>query len=526
MAKPLLITNFTGQAENPHIGFGVAVGLDLYTTKNVARLSKKMVKTSGTVCTDFPTYITEDNSGNLYAQGNTGIVYRSTNGGGSWSVLAGNSAASANNGRGIIVWENYLFSMTANSMDVYGPLNGVGSWTNNWWVATALQPALVSSPSTTQHVPFINPALNFLYICNGRYIAYIQLATPTSTFDPATSSTYIASNKAFIMPEFYVSRNMGFLPPRDTAIAVENTMTNSQADVVIWDGTTSNTTANNIVSVPGAQGPVIQMLTKNGVLYGITNNEHGIYTINGTSADNVDRLNLRMTSRATGTPGGAQNTIKVVSYIYPQGADFLGPELLTGGSNQPQFTIQASNTGLFPYGVWSVNIENGVIGTRFPLSHGDINADYATVYKIGFVKTLSNGQVIVGWAKGTTYGIDQLSADYYIDDSNTTFLESELFEVGTRSEPMTYDNLEFNLVTPLSSGQILKLFWRKSTADNYTQFNQSPINPTNLGSELSSIIAPLDFEKVQYRQIAAELGTGPSSTSTPQLRSMFLRVND
>jgi len=514
MSTPITVTEFLGQAENPHIGSGTMVGVDLYTVKGVARLSRKMENKASSVLVDFPKYIAQAKNGHLFVQGDNGNIYRSTDNGDTWTILTGNTLAT---GRGLQVWEDYLFSFRGTTCDVYGPISGVGAWTNDWWVGTAGLTALQGG----DHVAFVNPSLNFLYICNGRYIAYIQLSGPTATFAPGTSTTYIASDKAFIMPEFYTAVTMSWLPPNQIGIAVSNSMNNSQADIVIWDGTT-NTTASNVVSLPGAAGPVTQMLTKNGIMYGITDKEHGIYTINGSSAQNVDRLALRMSSR---TAGGAQNTIRAVSSLYPHGADFLGPELLTGGNNTPQFSSQASSTGLYPYGIWSVNIEDKVVNTRFPLSHGDILALYTTTYRIGFVKTVTTNAVLVGWQKDSTFGIDKLNASNYITDANTVFVESSLYEVGTRTLPRTFEELEYNLIQPLKTGEVITWYWRKSLADDYQQFHVE--NLTTTGGALSDIISPLPFGSVQYIQIGFKFNSDAADNrNTPQIRSMILRSND
>jgi len=520
--KPVLITEFSGQAENPHIGAGVAVGMDLYTTKGVARLSRKMSKASGSVCTDFPLYVTEAVNGDVYVQGDTGVIYKGTTNASSWATVAGGPTPSANAGRGIIVWEDYLFAFTPTDVAVYGPLSGSPTWDNTWWTTTASQPALINTSSSIQHVPFINPSNNTLNFCNERYINQIKLTDVTGGFDPSDGTTYVAINNKLTLPGYYISKNMGFLPPDTVAIAVDNTMVNSQADICVWDGA-SDSILNNVVSLPGASGAVIQMLSKNGILYCITTREHGIYTVNGSSAELVDRLALRMSSR---TAGGAQNTSRTVSPIFPHGADFLGPELLTGGCNQPQISSQQTSTGLFPYGVWSANIENEVVGCRFPLSFGDINAQYTTTYKIGFVKTINDTSVIVGWAKGTTYGIDLLSLSDYITDPDTTFLESAIYEVGTSLNPRTFDQLEFNLIQPLTSGQTITFYYRKSLADDYAIIpfsrTSNSVTSTELGTHLSGACQILPFQEVRYIQIAAKFDTGSQQTQTPQIRSLLL----
>ncbi len=520
--EPLVIADFTGQAENAHIGFGAAVGVDLYTTKQVARLSRKMEKKSGSVITDFPHAVTvtriSNNSIHLYAQDEDGNVYKSTNEGDTWTLVTGNSGSA---GKGLIAWENWLFSITTTDIDIYGPLDGSPAWDNTWWTTAtgsggAGQPALESG----DHYPFADPASTTLYICNKNKIASIEVIL--SPFDPADDTTFQATTEAFTMPSFYVAETIGFLPPDQISIGVTNSLNPSQADVVIWDGV-QDKIATNVITLPGASGPVKQFATRNGVLYGVTNQEHGVYTINGTSAELVDRIGLRITNRLT---TGEQYTTRVFSTIYPSAIDFLGPELLTGGSNTPQPVTQISNTGMFPYGVWSVNIENGVVGTRFPLSHGDITALYSTDYKIGFIRVIRDAKVLVGWQKGSTYGIDALNKEDYITTASQTFVESELFEVGTRTVPRTFGMLLFTLVTPLLADQEIQFYYRKSQSEAYSILpfttTSNAVTFTELGTSLSGYISPLPFQESRYIQIAFTVKTGTSTVQTPQLRTVYL----
>ena len=276
--KPIYINNFTGQAENPNVGSGVYVGIDLFTTKTVARLSRKMQKKSGSVVTDLPIYFTTANNGYIYCQDEAGKIYVSVNQGDSWSVVTGNSG---DDGKGLIVWQDYLFSFTPDDIDIYGPFSGAPSWTNGWWTDAggANQPAL-SSLVGVNHYPYNDPAqASIMYFCNNNKICSIELSGSGAAFDPADSSTYVANESKFVMQDFYNAKVIGYLPPSSIAIGVENRL-NAQADAVIWDGV-QNTTAINVVTVPGASNPITQMITRNGVLYCVTDKEHGVYILNG-----------------------------------------------------------------------------------------------------------------------------------------------------------------------------------------------------------------------------------------------------
>lgn len=600
MSTPIVITEFTGQAENPHIGSGVAVGVDLYTTKNVARLSRKMDKKTGNLITSLPLYVTQGggtstipaqmnysqiiptplfivgeiitgltsgatatitadtgtvftlngvigtfqvsetvkgsisngqgtvnsyspaetvtSSNFIFVQDEDGNVYQSVDDGENWSKIVTSSAG----GKGIAIWENYLFIAYPEDIDIYGPLSTSPSITTNWWTsATGANQSALTNAVGVNHFMFVNPANNILYIANNNYIGVVRLASAVE-FDPLLSSgTFVANGRQLTMVSYYNAVTIGFLPTIYLAIGVINKLNNGKADIVIWDGIT-NTVVNNVITCPGATGAITQLLTSNGVLYGVSNFEHGVYVINGSSAKNIDRLALRMSNRKI---TGEQYTTRVSSYVYPYGADFLGPELLTGGSNFPSLVQQIEGTGLYPYGVWSVNTENGVVNLKYPLSFGDINASYDRDYSIGIVRVLNDGKVMVGWRKSTEYGIDILNREDYIDNQSVVFVESSLYEVGTRSLPRTFEELEYNLIQPLNPGEEITWYWRKSLADPYTQFHQE--SSSTLGNNLSDIITPLPFGAVQYIQIAFSFKASPeNTTSTPQVRSMILRSND
>lgn len=509
--NPILITNFNGQAENPHIGAGVNVGVDLYTTKNVARLSRKMEKKTGSTVTSLPLYVTQDNSGVLFVQDTAGVVYRSADQGDTWSVLAGNSGGA---GRGIQYFSGYIWSFTPTSCDLYDIAGSV--WRNNWWVGTAGLTALQSAFGENHMSVTVgggSGGSSIIYICNGRYIAYVQTI---GTFVYNNAATYLADDKKLTMIDTYEAVNISLMPPDNFAIAIKDRNNSSSAYVMIWNGV-STAAYINLINVAGASGPITQLLTKNGIVYGVTTNEVGVYTINGTSATIVDRLALRMTNRKT---TGEQYTTRVQPSIYPQGADFIGPELLIGTTNESAGS-QVSGTGLYPYGVWAVDIEGKNVYTKYPLSFGDINAQYSLFYKIGFVKTLSNGKILVGWQKEASFGIDALNPSNYISDPATVFIESELYEVGTRTNPETFSNILYNLAEPLKTDEEINFYYRLSQADPYTLFWTDTVS--TLGGNLGGIITPLPFQQARYIQIGISIKTGSGTPlETPQLVSVYL----
>lgn len=523
MAKePILITNFDGQAENPHIGAGVNVGLDLYTTKNVARLSRKMQKKSASLATGLPLFATQDNNGNIYSQLDNGTILKSTDDGNTWTVLAGNTGT---DGKGLTVWQDYLWAFFQTGVDLYGPLSGVSAWINTWNGFTGGN--ALTNQVGVNHFPFPNPAIgNVMYVNNGNSDAstgtrtgIAQVEILTFPFNPAgvPGTDYEVTVNKFNLSSNYIPLVMGFLPTSSIAIGAQNRTNPSQADIIIWDGV-ADTSATNVFTIPGATGPVTNLVTRNGIVYATTTNEAGIYTVNGTSSEIVDRLGLRMTNR---TANGVQYTTRVQPTVRVGSADFLGPEMLVGICNQQNPMSQPAGVGLYPYGVWGVNIEGPNVYTKFPLSHGDINADYNVFYEIGFVKVIEDGRVLVGWGKGNTFGIDALSPSDYITDEATVFVESELFEVGTRIQPETFNKLQYNLVEQLQGTEELQFYYRLSQGDPYTLFKTDTV--ATLGTNLGGVITPLPFQKAKYIQIGVKIKAGSGTpTHTPQLVSIYL----
>ena len=73
MLQPLFINTFQkGASENANIGNGTFLGIETYSKKGVARLTKDSVKTSGSVVVDLPIYFANHTEQDIFAQGDTG----------------------------------------------------------------------------------------------------------------------------------------------------------------------------------------------------------------------------------------------------------------------------------------------------------------------------------------------------------------------------------------------------------------------------------------------------------------------
>src|SRR5689334_2067400 len=108
--EDLIVKDFQkGIAESPHLGFADIRNLDIHSTPGVIQLGYLPAKVSGSTVTDLLKWFDKDNTtGNIYALGDSGNVYKSTDGGTTRSLIAGNTKTNGK-GHGLRVFKNYVF---------------------------------------------------------------------------------------------------------------------------------------------------------------------------------------------------------------------------------------------------------------------------------------------------------------------------------------------------------------------------------------------------------------------------------
>ena len=193
MTKPSVISApREGISQSPHVGFGDVRNLDISSIPGICRLNNIMVKKSSTVDATV-NWIVRDpvTSTNIYALDSNGSVYNSANSGSTWAELSDRGGS----GQGMAIWKNYLFVAEDTTLDVYGPLDGSPSWTNNW-------AGLTLDTDATWHPMLVSNNDNKLYIGAGRYIASVDENTG-QTFAPGTGATYTATAQALDLPPSY-----------------------------------------------------------------------------------------------------------------------------------------------------------------------------------------------------------------------------------------------------------------------------------------------------------------------------------
>jgi hypothetical protein len=534
-----------GTAENANIGTGSFVGIETYSNKGVARLTKDTTKVSASVVKDLPIYFTTESNDVLnpvmFSQGDTGRVYQSTDRGDTWTdITSGSVTPSAGLGQGLIYYQGYLFAFRGANIDYY--VYNTATWTLGW---------KTDITAGVPHFPFINPNDGQLYFANANKVGLIG-TVGTTTFNPAgtigTDYIYTKGDSAsegsatvfgLILPSIYQVNCISFLPPNNLVLGTAPAITGSDpqvADIILWTPTltTYNSPLRLFSQGAIASGGVTQIINRNNVIYAVTGGNHAVFSTNGSSFQLVEDVSLYTTSRYIAdynNTHGAQSTAPIFINQYPSAIAVQGNKLYTGVSSSvnsnPEFY------GNYPLGIWSLAFADSVgmaevlgqVSTQleFTISTGTVCGNF---FNIGALYPLSQGQLLIGWKddKGLgvdSYGIDKTGFLNYQANYAEVQIESPMFEIGTPLNPDTIVNIQYNLPRNLLNGQEIHSYWRTRFDQDYTEFANSPFTASNSKNrsvyndqEESFKILQNPINPTRYVQIKTSMSTGGNEGGT------------
>jgi hypothetical protein len=427
----------TGIAESPHVGMGMLRNVDIYSTPGVLKINYKTQKESGTTVTGLVKWMTSNPvNSDIYALDADDVVYKSTDDGDTWAVVAGNTKTSSA-GNGALIWKNYLLVARNTALDAYGPLDGVAAWTSNF----------VSMTSDDKYHPMLHGQDDIVYIGAGRYVHSLEEVSG-STFDPTSGATFTSSGQALDLPSNYRIKTLSELGQwlevgtwQGTAIFERQV-----ADVFPWDR-----------SAPSFRLPLT--LKENGINQSITDGtqlivvagtENTIYKTDGSSVEQVNRL------RFINTSGGVYLEPLPGAIMKHQGRVFFGVSHGTGGAS-----------GGSPMGVYSLQDKTLVFENE--ISTG--NDGSTNTVKIGALYSASKDTYLIGWQDNTSgsavYGIDRVVNDGYYT-LYAAYIESPFFKVGTDLEKRTFQQIYIELDRELAAGQGIRVKARSDLNDAWT----------------------------------------------------------
>lgn len=568
MPQPsFFINQFNKSAENANIGLGTVLGIDTYSKKGVAQLTKDTTLTTanGFTWPSVPKYIATNGSG-VYsaiatrANGDCGFFYSNSadNLGQIWNDT-NTSITQPEFAAGLIYYQGYYLAFTATKMyfytDATAPASGGG-----------VSP--FTGFNSGEHPTFLFPPDNNVYFGNGNTIGMIG-AVPGAAFNPggtinvnyqfyANRSGSIGGNtNANLLPAGYQINCLSYQLPFYLAIGTGGISKISPiSDLILWNialptaetplrlytraqlgGGSFNVNFNGCI-----QNGIAQIVNRNNLLYCLTAGNCALYETNGTNFSLITDLSLRSNIRKT---TGMENTIPVYMGAYAPAMAVIGNKILIGIStpNTPQYP---TNYGLFPCGVWTVAFsDGGSIGeVSYGINGNSVQCEYTistnTIvatngnFQIGCILPLFGSTALISWADGTTYGIDYINTGttttYYQNNINVTLIESEMMEVGTPLGPVTIGNLQANLVRNLMTGQTISLYYRTAFDQDFTLIKSGDFNGvwTGDGTKNGYSVTNHQIGPTRYIQFQLHMATVSSitdatiATYTPQLKDFIV----
>lgn len=512
--QPIFVNGFQkGSSENANIGNGTFLGVETYSKKGVAQLTKDTTKVSGTVVTDLIRWFANQTTDIIWGQGDTGKVYRSTNAGATWSLIPGNSLIGAS-GNGLIVFgtqsnAQYVFAFRNLAIDIYDV--AAASWTND------SQTGLIGG----DHFPLVYPSQYGFYFANGNQLGFFGQTDPATPFNPlgTPGMDYTYTNNAFKLPYLYIITCLAFLPPTDIIIGTKSNYDSQVADIITWNTISLNKFGPPLrlysSSFSTAVGGVAQLINRNNTIYALTNGGTSLFETNGTNFQLTADLSLYMSVRDV---NGAQVSRPIFMNLNPKAIGVIGNKLLTGMSTTTSFNYP-TGFGPFPMGAWSIAFtdDGEAIQCEYPISTGTTVG--INTYKIGAIQPNIQGQTLISWEDNGTYGIDMVDSTNYQTDISTVTIESELMEIGTALDPNVIQNIEVNLTRELLTGQIITVYARRRYNEDYFLVDTYIGDGTrNAYKTVKNKIGATQFVQFQVHMSTAV----PNERNTPELRNFII----
>lgn len=552
MPNPIFINGFQkGSSENANIGFGSFVGIETYSKKGVAQLTKDTSAGSGTF-TGLVKYIVNDNTGQtLYGMGingsNTQFYVSTTLGVSGWSQTGSISSFLP---FGMIYFKNYLLAFVNSNGGlgngaIYYSSDGGSTWTS--W-KTGLNFGSPNNNGTAEAAPFIFPNDGFVYFGNGNQVGKIATGT-MDPFDPTSSTHYYYNAAELSLPDFYSVNCFSFLPSNYISIGTGSLSNSQVADVILWNPTLSTYEtplrlySRAEYSSSYNDGGVRQIINKNNILYAITGGNHCVYQTNGVTFSLIDDMSLHSNIRTT---GGTENNMTVFTKAYPMAIAIQGNKLLTGSST-PSSLGYPANYGLFPSGVWTLaTSDNASSGIEYGIGSVSTQLEYTistntivatSTFEIGCIYITGNNSAVISWrddAHNPAFGIDYIEVNNFQNNSSVVLIESEMIEVGTPLSPVTLGNLQFNLVRNLMTGQTISLYYRTTFDQDFQLVTAYQFTGTFTGDGTTNAYSVNSHQigPTRYIQFQIHMATVPSGTSatiatyTPQLKDFIIGSPD
>lgn len=479
-----------GIARHPLYGFGNIRNVDVQTNPGSIRLNNKTLASASTITGQVTWFARDQNLGigALYAIDDTNKVYKSTDNGVTWAVLAGNGTGQ---GQGLTVWKNYLWAVGATSVWVYGPLDSSPAWTQ----FTAF------SISAANQFPFNQAFASIdgnLYIANENHVH--KLAENTPPFAPGTAGSYTATPNAITLGNQYNISCMAdlgqYLMLGTKMVATADTIYQQGADIFPYDRSTL--TLGVPIKVP--EDGVQMMISVKSRLYFLAGRMGKLYISDTASYEQIAQIPNYLYDQE-GNPFN----------FYPGAMMFLQGKIYFGVGGGG--TATNGNCG-----VWSYALTTRALQIEHTISTGN-DGSVQALY-IGALRPIGRKQIIIGWRDvAIGYGIDYQSISTLTKYTGYLgYVESALVKIGEVLGDRTIGNLEVALLKPLASGQGVRIKWRSNLSSAWTTL--ATFDFATYGAVQGYNFSAATMTNLIYLQVRAELTS--NDTTSPELQSVIL----
>lgn len=465
----IVISEFQkGIAKNPIIGNGHIVNADIFETEGLLKISEKVA--NNTSYDDTP--IARTGSIELLENGKIydNATYKTKPFGLGYDVVEWNGF--------------YIFS--GNS----GGTGDIWACKTDFTIGTHIRSGLAYK------VYLLKSQDGYVYYTNGYKIGRI-----TNLVDGGGFITPTYSDNVLNLPQDENAVSLVELG-RNLLIGTESSSINPQyifqGNIYPWDRTSSSFN----LPVKFKEAGIKAMIEKDNLVYIVAGGSGNVYVTNGSSYRLLTKLNFTKAIRNTVTCNVRKNSI----------AFNRRGNLLIGTSTSTDAT---PNTTTY-HGIWEINTSTGINTLAMTIPSGLIGQTHNL--QMGYIYPLWY-QILFGYNDDPFGTPTCYSAYTTTGNSAKAIFESQVFVVGDYSNKKSYNELQWAFVTPLSSGQQIKIYYRKGITDSWTSIHESTTDHVGKYSTIAKALIP----DVEVFQIKIELLNNTGSNPTPELIRVLIR---
>lgn len=517
MPEPIIITNFqTGIADSPHTGFADMRNVIIDKENGVVQINWKTtsILTGGALLTSTPRWIEQDDAADTVARFNTfyiltseGQLIQSTDSGDTWTSLSNGY----NKGEGLKVWKDHIIVAHNTALSAYGPLNTTLNPSTPLWSTSFI--SLIANNEPNNWIATYNPIItgqdDILYVGDGRYVDSLQEVSGQN-FTAGTASTFTWGTAALDLPENYRIKNFSELGVNLFAGTWRGTTADKPqtqiADIFPWDRTSDSFNLPIRLVLNG----INWQINIGNLIYFQAGMEGKIYVTNGQTVKFITQVPEHLTGIGEASSSNARIALGApAGVMYHKGKLFFA--LLS--------STTASEGVLDGIGVWSVDLETGVLIMENQVSTGVTTSSGATTPMLTALKSVNKNQYLIGWQDNSgNPRLDKVSNTQRYTDYAAR-IDSQYYSVGTKNKPESFSQLEFELTEPLRTGEGIRFFYRTDLRSVFT-----PIRTFDFATDGAIQGGNTDFliTTEQGIQVRTEMTTGASSTTTISLKSVII----